>query len=125
MSTLYGWKARAEKIREDAAASKPGAKSSKGSEFDEVSAACCTVLNALLSDDDEVHSGGNGQGTQPKVPPRPKPYADVATQIGDLEEEAERCSMNEVTYHLRKEKLAWMHELGSKKTKKTRMREFL
>ncbi|CAB1101671.1 unnamed protein product [Ectocarpus sp. CCAP 1310/34] len=75
------------------------------------------------SDDDEADSlaGDEGQCTQPLVSPRPPPYADVSRQFGDLEEIAERCSMAGVAYHLRKAKIAWMSEAGSKKTKQTCM----
>ena len=79
------------------------------------------------SDDDEVDSlaGDKGQCTQPVLSPRPPPYTDVARQFGGLEGIAERCSMAGVSYHLRKEKLAWMSEAGSKKTKQTCMADFM
>ena len=72
------------------------------------------------SDDDEADSsaGDKGQCTQPVLSPRPPPYTDVARQFGDLEGIAERCSMAGVSYHLRKAKLAWMSEAGSKKRSK-------
>ena len=57
--------------------------------------------------------------------PRPPPYTDVARQFGDLEEIAERCSMVGVSYHLRRAKLAWMSEAGSKKTKQSCMADFV
>ena len=57
--------------------------------------------------------------------PRPPPYTDVAWQFGDLEGIAERCSMAGVSYHLRRAKLAWMSEAGSKKTKQTCMADFV
>lgn len=81
----------------------------------------------LDSDDDEADSsaGDEGQCTQPLVSPRPPPYADVSRQFGDLEEIAERCSMAGVAYHLRKAKLAWMSEAGSRKTKQTCMADFM
>ncbi|CAM9705149.1 unnamed protein product, partial [Ascophyllum nodosum] len=53
------------------------------------------------------------------------PYTDVARQFGDLEGIAERCSMAGVSYHLRRAKLAWMSEAGSKKTKQTCMADFV
>ena len=84
VSTLYSWKAKEADIRKQAAASKPGAKSTKG------------------------------QCTQPVLSPRPPPYTGVARQFVDLEGIAERCSMAEVSYHHRRAKLAWMSEAGSK-----------
>ena len=66
-----------------------------------------------------------GSDTQAVVSPRPPPYTEVAGQFGDLERIAERCSMAEVSHHLRKAKLAWMSEFGSKKTKQTCMSDFL
>ena len=81
-----------------------------------------TTIAARLnvdSDDDEADSsaGDKGQCTQPVLSPRPPPYTDVARQFGDLKGIAERCSMAGLSYHLRKAKLAWMSEAGSKKTK--------
>ena len=90
-----------------------------------------TAIAARLnvdSDDDEADSsaGDKGQCTQPVLlSPRPLPYTDVARQFGDLEVIAERCSMAGVSYHLRKTKLAWMSEAGSKKTKQTCMADFM
>ena len=89
-----------------------------------------TAIAARLnvdSDDDAADSsaGDTGQCTQPVLFPRPPPYMDVARQFGDLEEIAERCSMTGVSYHLRKAKLAWMSEVGSKKTKQTCMADFM
>ena len=79
------------------------------------------------SDDDEADSsaGDKGQCTQPVLSPRPPPYTDVARQFGCFEGIAERCSMAGVSYHLRKEKLDWMSEAGSKKTKQTCMADFM
>ena len=79
------------------------------------------------STDDEVDSsaGDKGQCTQPVLSPRPPPYTDVARQFGDLEGIAERCSMAGVSYHLRRAKLTWMSEAGSKKTKQTCMAGFV
>ena len=68
---------------------------------------------------------GASRDTQAVVSPRPPPYTQVAGQFGDLERVAERCSMAEVSYHLRKAKLGWMSEFGSKKTKQTFMSDFL
>ena len=89
-----------------------------------------TAIAARLnvdSDDDEADSsaGDTGQCTQPVLFLRPPPYMDVARQFGDLEEITERCSMTGVSYHLRKAKLAWMSEAGSKKTKQTCMADFM
>ena len=86
-----------------------------------------TRLN-VDSDDDERDSsaGDKGQSMQPVLSPRPPPYTDVARQFGGLEGIiAERCSMAGVSYHLRKEKLTWMSEAGSKKTKQTCMADFM
>ena len=55
----------------------------------------------------------------------PPPYTDVAEKFGDLEEVAEQCNMGEVSYHLHKAKLAWVHECGARKTKQTSMADFL
>ena len=89
-----------------------------------------TAIAARLnvdSDDDEAGSsaGDKGQCTQPVLSPRPPPYTDVARQFGDLEGIAERCSMAGLSYHLRRTKLAWMSEAGSKKTKQTCMSDFM
>ena len=89
-----------------------------------------TAIAARLnvdSDDDEADSsaGDKDQCTQPVLSPRPPPYTDVARQFGDLEGIAERCSMAGLSYHLRKAKLAWMSEAGSKKTKQTCMADFM
>ena len=78
-----------------------------------------TAIAARLnvdSDDDEADSsaGDKGQCTQPVLSPCSPPSTDVARQGI-----AERCSMAGVSYHLRKAKLAWMSEAGSKKTKQT------
>ena len=82
-------------------------------------------LNVDCDDDDESNSAGveggasageKDQSTQPgAVLPRPPPYASVADDLGKLEEVAERCHMPTVSYHLRKAKLAWMAEYGSRK----------
>ena len=79
------------------------------------------------SDDDEADSsaGDKGQCTQPVLSSRPPPYTDVARQFGDLEGKAERYSMAGVSCHLRKAKLAWMSETGSKKTKQTCIADFV
>ena len=104
VSTLYSWKAKEADIRKQAAASKPGAKSTKGA---------------------DSSAGDKGQSTQPVLSTRPPPYTDVARQFGDLEGISERCSMAGVSYHLRRAKLAWMSEAGSKKTKQTCMADFV
>ena len=85
------------------------------------------AAGAASSNDDEADSsaGDAGRDTQVVVSPRSPPYTQVAGQFGDLERVAERCSMAEVSYHLRKAKLAWMSEFGSKKTKQTCMSDFL
>ena len=89
-----------------------------------------TAIAARLnvdSDGDEAGSsaGDKGQCTQPVLSPRPPPYTDVARQFWDLEGIAERCSMAGLSYHLRKAKLAWMSEAGSKKTEQTCMADFM
>ena len=70
-------------------------------------------------------AGDKGQCTQPILSPRPPPYTDVARQFGDLEGIAEGCSMAGVSYHLRRAKLAWMSQAGSKETKQTCMADFV
>ena len=42
-----------------------------------------------------------------------------------LEDTVETCGMSEVSYRLRKAKLAWMSAYGSRETKQTCMRDFL
>ena len=69
--------------------------------------------------------GAKGQCTQPVLSPRPPPYTDVARQFGDLKGIADRCSMAGVSYHLRRAKLAWMSEAGSKITKQTCVANFV
>ena len=66
-----------------------------------------------------------GDKSQAVDTPRPPPYTKVASQFGDLEGEAEKCNMAEVSYHLRKAKLAWMREFGLRKRKQTIMADFL
>ena len=78
----------------------------------------------LDSDDDDADSWA-GDKSQAVDTPRTPPYTKVASQFGDLEGEAEKCNMAEVSYHLRKAKLAWMRELGWRKTKQTIMADFL
>ena len=70
----------------------------------------------LDSDDDDANSSA-GDKSQAVDTPRPPPYTKVASQFGDLEGEAEKCNMAEVSYHLRKAKLAWMREYGLRKRK--------
>lgn len=72
------------------------------------------------SDDDEADPSAavNYLCTQPEHSYRPPPYTDVARQFGNLEEAAGRCNMPEVSYHLRKARLAWMRDYASRtKTK--------
>ena len=78
----------------------------------------------LDSDDDDADSSA-GDKSQAVDTPRPPPYTKVASQFGDLEGEAEKCNMAEVSYHLRKAKLAWMREFGLRKRKQTIMADFL
>ena len=79
----------------------------------------------LDSDDDDADSSA-GDKPQAVDTPRSPPYTKkVASQFGDLEGEAEKCNMAEVSYHLRKAKLAWMREFGWRKTKQTIMADFL
>ena len=42
----------------------------------------------------------------------------------ELEGVAETCGMLDVSYHLRKAKLAWMGNHGSRERKQTRVRDF-
>ena len=67
-------------------------------------------------------SGGTGNGGG-EAGGRTK--EESSWQFGDLEGIAERCSMAGVSYHLRRAKLAWMSEAGSKKTKQTCMADFV
>lgn len=63
----------------------------------------------------EAPEGGKDRSAQPGAGlPRPPPYADVADGFGKLEEVAERYHMLTVSYYLRKAKLAWMTEVGSR-----------
>ena len=82
------------------------------------------VGQILDSDDDDADSSA-GDKSQAVDTPRPPPYTKVASQFGDLEGEAEKCNMAEVSYHLRKAKLAWMREFGLRKRKQTIMADFL
>ena len=118
VSTLYSWKAKEADIRKAKVADL------KDDLFNE--SLTLAQLN-LDSEDDEADSsvGDKNQCTQPILSPRPPPYTDVARQFGDLEGIAERCSMAGVSYHLRRAKLAWMSEAGSKKTKQTCMAGFV
>ena len=81
------------------------------------------VGQILDSDDDDADSSA-GDKSQAVDTPRPPPYTKVARQFGDLEGEAEKCNMAEVSYHLRKAKLAWMREFGLRKRKQTIMEDF-
>ena len=80
----------------------------------------------LVSDDDvdEAEQGKAGQSSGAAAPPPPA-YSGVAEHFCELEDNAETCGMSEVSYHLRKAKLAWMSAYGSKETKQTCMRDFL
>ena len=84
------------------------------------------VQLALVSDDDvdEAEQGEAGQSSGAAAPPPPA-YSGVAEHFCELEDNAETCGMSEVSYHLRKAKLAWMSAYGSKETKQTCMRDFL
>ena len=54
--------------------------------------------------------------------PPPPPYGGVAEHFCELEDTAEKCGMSEVSYHLRKAKLAWMSAFGERENKQTCMR---
>ena len=75
----------------------------------------------LDSDGDEANSsaGDKNQSTQSVRLPRLPPYTDVAEHFGGLAEVAERCRMTEISYLLRKAKLARMGEVEPRKTKQT------
>ena len=87
----------------------------------------CVTSTTRKESGDEANSsaGDKNQSTQPVRLPRPPPNSDVAEYFGGLEEVAERCRMTEVSYHIRKAKLAWMGEVGSRKTKQTCIAEFV
>ena len=84
------------------------------------------VVLDLVSDDDvdEAEQGETGQSSGASAPP-PLAYTGVAEHFCELEDTAETCGMSELSYHLRKAKLAWMSAYGSKETKQTCMRDFL
>ena len=65
-----------------------------------------------------------GQSSGAAAPPPPA-YSGVAEHFCELEDTAETCGMSEVSYHLRKAKLAWRSAYGSRETKQTCMRDFL
>ena len=86
-----------------------------------------SVLQMDASSDDEVDHvayGGAGQSSGVAAPPRP-PYGGVAQHFCELEDTAEKCGMSEVSYHLRKAKLAWMSAFGERETKQTCMRDYM
>ena len=111
-STLYKWAAKEPEIRKTAAASKPGE-------------SLDNLADQILDSDDDDADSSAGDKPQAVDTPRPPPYTKVASQFGDLEGEAEKCNMAEVSYHLRKAKLAWMREFGLRKRKQTIMADFL
>ena len=85
------------------------------------------VLQMDASSDDEVDhvaQGGSGQSLGAAAPP-PPPYGGVAEHFCELEDTAEKCGMSEVSYHLRKAKLAWMSAFGERETKQTCMRDYM
>ena len=49
----------------------------------------------------------------------------VAEHFCELDDTAEKCGMSEVSYHLRKAKLAWMSAFGGRETKQTCMRDIV
>ena len=83
------------------------------------------VADQILDSDDDDADSSAGDKSQAVDTPRPPPYTKVASQFGDLEGEAEKCNMAEVSYYLGKAKLAWMREFGLRKRKQTIMADFL
>ena len=81
-------------------------------------------LSSDDEDDDLVELRQSGQSAAAAAP-APPPYANVANHFGELEDTAEKCRMSEVSFHLRKAKLAWMSAYGSRETKQTCMSDFL
>ena len=72
---------------------------------------------------DHVAQGEAGQCSGAAAPP--PPYGGVAEHFCELEDTAEKCGMSEVSYHLRKAKLAWMSAFGERETKQTCMRDYM
>ena len=57
-------------------------------------------------------------------PLRPPAYSQVAEHFCEIEGVAETCRMPDVSQYLRKAKLAWMNNHGSRVAKQTRVRDF-
>ena len=93
----------------------------EGNLFDE---SLDNLADQILDSNDDDADSWAGDKSQAVDTPRPPPYTKVASQFGDFEGEAEKCNMAEVSYHLRKAKLAWMREFGWRKTKQTIMADF-
>ena len=97
----------------------------EGTGKDQQSGALGSLKRVGQSADDDDADSSAGDKSQAVDTPRPPPYTKVASQFGDLEGEAEKCNMAEVSYHLRKAKMAWMREFGLRKRKQTIMADFL
>ncbi|CAM9727579.1 unnamed protein product, partial [Pylaiella littoralis] len=61
---------------------------------------CEEAFADLNLDSDDDNNSLEGDKAQAVETPFPPPYTNVAQQFGDLEGEAGRCNMTEVSYHL-------------------------
>ena len=77
-----------------------------------------TGVDSDGGDADEAGPGKTGQSSGAAAL-RPPPYSEVAEHFSELEGVAETCGMPDVSYHLRKAKLTWMNNHGSRETKQT------
>lgn len=87
---------------------------------------CDEHVVEMDSDDDvEMDAAEQGEAAQQSSAAAAPPYARVSDHFSELEGIAEKCSMSEVSYHLRKAKLAWMSAHGSRAAKQTIMQDYL
>ncbi|CAM9504741.1 unnamed protein product [Choristocarpus tenellus] len=82
-------------------------------------------------DDDGLMGGGSTLGAVRKgeassvISIPPPSYSQVADEFASLETTVEECSMDDVSYHFRKAKLAWLSVIGARAIKQADIRNFL
>ena len=85
------------------------------------------LLEGVIENEDDADDDLGSTGCGPDesaIVPAPAPYAEVAEMFGDLEARAETSDMQDVSYHLRKAKMAWMRAYGSTKARQGNIRDF-
>lgn len=85
------------------------------------------LLEGVFEDEDDANDDLGSTGCGPDksaIGPAPAPYAEVADMFGDLEARAETSAMQDVSFHLRKAKMAWMSAYESRKARQGDIRDF-